>query len=77
MSWIGLYELADVIFELTYLILYQLAKFQCSIPLFSFSDVINFKIYLRTTSKAMADWEKKRGRWKYKNLNILRTKRAF
>ena len=27
--------------------------------------------------KAMADWEKKRGRLKYKHLNILRTKRAF
>ena len=34
-------------------------------------------IYLESTSKAMADREKKRGRWKYKNLNILRTKRAF
>ena len=38
--------------------------------------MINFKIYLQTTSKAMADKEKK-GRWKYKNLNISRTKRAF
>ena len=36
-----------------------------------------FNIYLRSTSKAMADREKKRGRWKYKNLNISRTKRAF
>ena len=25
----------------------------------------------------MADGEKKRGRWKYKNLNILRTKNNF
>ena len=25
----------------------------------------------------MADREKKSGRWKYKNLNISRTKRAF
>ena len=38
--------------------------------------VINFKIYLGSTSKAMADREKKRGRQKHKNLNILRTKRA-
>ena len=37
----------------------------------------NFKIFLRSTSKAMADREKKRGRRKYKNLNISRTKRAF
>ena len=42
-----------------------------------FDDVINFKIYLRSVSKAMADREKKRRRWKYKNLNILRMKNAF
>ena len=39
-------------------------------------DVINFKIYLGSRSKAMADGEKE-GKWKYKNLNISRTKRAF
>ena len=39
--------------------------------------VINFKIYLQSTSKAMVDREKKRGRQKYKNLNMSRTKRAF
>ena len=39
-------------------------------------DVINFEIYLQTTSKANG-WEKKRGRWKYKNLNISRTKRPL
>ena len=37
----------------------------------------NFKIYLESTSEAMADREKKRGRRKYKNLNISRTKKAF
>ena len=36
--------------------------------------IINFKIFLGSTSKAMADREKKRGRRKYKNLNIPRTK---
>ena len=40
-------------------------------------DVINSKIYLGSSSKAMADREKKRGRWKYKNFNILRTKKSF
>ena len=34
------------------------------------NDVINFKIYLRSTSKAMADREIKRGRWEYKNTKI-------
>ena len=33
--------------------------------------IINFKIYLGSSSQAMADREKKRGRWKYKNLNIF------
>ena len=36
-------------------------------------DVINFKTYLQSTSIAMADREKKRGRQKYKNLNTSRT----
>ena len=40
-------------------------------------DIINFKIYLGSSCKAMADREKKRGGRKYKNLNISRTKRAF
>ena len=37
----------------------------------------DFKIFLGSTSKAMADQEKKRGRQNCKNLNISRTKRAF
>ena len=73
-----------------YLILHQRAKFQChtSFPsqdikqnvLLSFylvDDVTNHKIYVGSNSKAMADMEKKRGRRKYKNLNISRTKGAF
>ena len=40
-------------------------------------DVINFEIYLGSSSKGMADREKKWERWTYKNLNISRTKRAF
>ena len=38
---------------------------------------MNFKIYLRSSFKAMKDREKKRGGWKYKSLNILRTKNNF
>ena len=34
-------------------------------------------IYLESCAKAMADMEKMRGDWKYKNLNISRTKRDF
>ena len=36
-----------------------------------------FKIFLGLISKAVADRGKKRGRRKYKNVNISRTKRAF
>ena len=71
-----------------YLIPYQWAKLQChalllpqdikqNVLLSSYLDsydVIRFKIFLGSTSKAMADREKKRGRQKYKNLNISRTK---
>ena len=39
--------------------------------------IINFKIYLWSTSKAVADKEKKMGRREYKNLNTLRMERAF
>ena len=35
-------------------------------------DVIKFKIYLCSSAKAMDDKEKKKGRQKYKNLNISR-----
>ena len=40
-------------------------------------DIINFKIYLGSPPKAMADREKIKGGWKYKYLNISRTKGAF
>ena len=40
-------------------------------------DIINFKIFLESTSKEMADRENKRGRQKHKNLKTSRTKRAF
>ena len=45
--------------------------------IYAVDDIINFKIFLESTSKAMADREKNRGRRKYKNLNISRTKRAL
>ena len=68
-----------------YLMLYQWPKFQCHtffssqdikqiVLLSSYLNVIKFKIYLGSSSQAMADRKKKSGRWKYKNLNILRTK---
>ena len=40
-------------------------------------DIINFKIYLGSTSKAMADRGGGRGRRNNKNLNISTTNRAF
>ena len=72
------------------MILYQWTKFQYHtlflsqdikqnvfLSFYLDSDIINFEISLGSTSKAMADSEKKWGRQKYKNLNISRTKRAF
>ena len=73
-----------------YLILYQWTKFQCH-TLFLSQDIKQnvlsssyldswwrhkFEIFLGSTSTAMADRSKKRGRQRYKNLNISRTKRA-
>ena len=74
-----------------YLILYQCTKFQCHNLLLSqdikqnvllnsyldIDDIINLKISVESTPKAMANKEKKRGRRKYKNLNISRRKRVF
>ena len=67
--------------------LYQWTKFQCHTffpsqdikqnVLMTVDDIIKFKIYLGSSSKAMADWEQKRGRWKYKNLNISRMKKTL
>ena len=47
------------------------------VPIKTVDDAIHFKIFLGSSSKAIVDREKKKGRWKYKNLNISRTKRAF
>ena len=44
---------------------------------YTVDDIINFKIYLGSSSKAMVDKEKKNRKWKYKNLNISRMKKAF
>ena len=76
--------------NLLYLILYQWTTFQCHTSFLSqdikhvlfrsyleVDDVINFKIFLESTSKVMADREKKRRRRIYKTLNISRMKRAF
>ena len=61
----------------TYFFLKILSKMFYKVLIQTVNDVINFKIFLGSSSEAMADREKKRGRKKYKNLNILRTKRAF
>ena len=61
-----LFSFSKISSEMCYLILIWLID-----------DIINFKIYLSSISEAMADRGKKRRRWKYKNLNFSRTKRAF
>ena len=73
----------------SYLILYQLIKFECYTlfpsqdtkqnVLLSFhqtiDDAIKFKIYLRSSSKAMTDRERKRRRRKYESLNICQERK--
>ena len=62
--------------SMSHLISFSRYQTKCAIK-FLVDDTINFKIYLASTSKVMADGKKTRGRWKYKNLNIFRTKRTF
>ena len=74
-----------------YLILYKLTKFQYH-TFFPSQDIKrivllssyfykwrrhNFKMYSQSWSKATVDRERKNERRKYKNLNILKTKRAL
>ena len=58
--------------------LFSLSRYQTKYVIkFLFRPLMTFKIFLKSTSKAMADREKKGGRQKYKKLNISRTRRAF
>ena len=63
---------------MSYLFFFPRNQTKCVISSYlAVDDIINFKVYLQTTSTAMGDREKKMGRRKYKKLNISRTKRAF
>ena len=55
--------------SMSHLISFSIYQTKCVIR-FLFRQLMasNFKIFLESTSKAMVDREKKRGRWKYKNL---------
>ena len=44
---------------------------------YTVDDIINFKIYLGSTSKGTADKEKMRGRRKYKKLEYLENEKSF
>ena len=60
-----------------YLFSFPRLQTKCVISFYLFDDVTNYKIYVGSRFKAMADMEIKRERWKYKYLNISRMKRAF
>ena len=65
--------------SMSYLLSFSRYQTKCVIE-FLFRQLMasqTFKIYLQSSSKEMADREKKREEQKYKNLNILRTKRVF
>ena len=57
--------------------LFSFPRYQTECVKFLISQLMSQKIYVGSAPKAMADMEKKRGRRKYKNLNISRMKRAF
>ena len=57
--------------KVSYIILYQWTKFPChNVLIYTVYGVINFKIFLGSTSKVMADREKKRKRQKFEYLEI-------
>ena len=62
--------------SMSYLLAFVRYQTKCIIKLL-FRQLMThkLKIYLRSSSKAMADREKKRGRRKQKKINISRTKR--
>ena len=52
-------------FNVIYFFLLKISNKMCYLVLiWTIDDVLNFKIYLQSTSKAMADSEKKMKRWK-------------
>ena len=63
--------------SMSHLISFSRYQTKCVIKFLFRQLMTSFKIFLRSSSKAMTDREKKRGRGKYKNLNISTTKRAF
>ena len=58
--------------------LFSFSRYQakCFIK-FLFVQLMTYKTYLRSTSKAMADSEKKRGRRKYKKCEYLENEKSF
>ena len=64
--------------SISYLFLLRISNKMCyQVLILTIDDVINFKIYLQSSSKAMTDRKKKTGGQKYKKLNTSETKRAF
>ena len=61
---------------MSYLFSFSRYQTKCIIK-FLFRQLMMSQTYLGSSLKAMGDREKKRGRWKYKNLNISRTERVF
>ena len=47
------------------------------VPIYTVDHIINFKIFLRSTSKAMADKEKKEGKTKIQKIKYLMNEKSF
>ena len=64
--------------SMSYLISFSRYQTYCVIKfLFRVDDVINFKIFLESTSKVMADREKKEGKMNVQKLEYLENGKSF
>ena len=64
--------------SMSYLLFFSRHQTKCVINfLFRQLDVINFKIYLKSSSQAMADREKKRGRVEIQKFEYLENEKSF
>ena len=64
--------------SMSYLFSFSQYQTKCLIKfLFRVDDVIKFKTYLQTTSKAMADREKKKGKREIQKFKYLENEKSF
>ena len=63
--------------SMSHLISFSRYQTKCAIKFLTVDGIINFKIFLVSTSKAMADREKKEGKTKKQKFKYLKNKKSF